>query len=55
MEDKGIGERGGGGWGVVKGVECDYWVGWKGSKIFKLHHIGAMLVECQLKPLHPNL
>ena len=53
MEDKGIGE-GGGGCGVVKGVEYNYWVGWEGTKIFQLHHIGAMLVECQLKPLHPN-
>ena len=52
MEDKGIGE---GGWGVVKRVEYDYWVGWEGTKIFQLHHIGAMLVECKLKPLGPNL
>ena len=51
VEDKGIG----GGGGVVKGVENDYWVGWEGTKIFQLPHIGAMLVECQLKPLRPNL
>ena len=31
VEDKGTGE---GGWGDVKGVEYDYWVGWEGSKIF---------------------
>ena len=55
MEDKGIWEGGGGEWGVVKGVEYDCWVGWEGTKIFQLHHIGAMLVECQLKPLRPNL
>ena len=52
MEDKGIGE---GGRGIGKGVEYDYWVGWDGTKIFQLHHIGAMLVECQQKPLRPNL
>ena len=51
VEDKGIGEEG---WGEVKGVEYDYWVGREGSKIFYLHHIGAMLVERQLKPLRPK-
>ena len=57
MEDKSIGEGGGGSgeWGVVKGVEHDHWVGWEVTKTFLLYHIGAMLVECQLKPLRPNL
>ena len=32
MEDKGIRAEGGGGWGEVKGVEYDDWVGREGSK-----------------------
>ena len=58
VEDKGIGGGGGGGegWGEVKGVEYDYWVGREGLKnFFKLHHTGAMLIECQLKPSRANL
>ena len=57
MEERVFGRGGGGGeeWGAVKGVEYDYWVGWEATKIFQLHHIGAMMVECQLKPLRPNL